>query len=148
MNLEKGSAFDGPRPIILNGRPKDGYSVRTEAVTLRKLEDLYSTYKTSVPDGITPKNQYFHANGYGELTREQLRTGANRQKAREALEMARLEGVMNGSLRWPDPSAWFWQSKRDPDFILLRKWIDTPWKGVCQCRQRQCDMAGALRTNA
>ena len=93
------------------------------AETFDYLEELYATYKRSVPDTIKYKHKYFKALTSQQMTLKDLVTGANRQKAKEQLEMAILTGVINGSLKWPDDSKWFWQSEKDKDFVLLKKWI-------------------------
>ena len=50
---------------------------------------------------------------------------------RREVEQARLEGfilcsVLNGTLTWDEPTMgkWFWESKKDPDLVILRKWIE------------------------
>ena len=50
-------------------------------------------------------------------------SGIPRDEARERLELAILTGSLNGSLKWEDDKKWFWQSKADPDFIILKNWI-------------------------
>ena len=77
----------------------------------------------SVPDRIKLQRVFFRALPEDQHTDEDLITGEPRQAARERLEMAVLEGSLNGSLKWPDSKKWFWQSKKDPDLIILQKWV-------------------------
>ena len=84
---------------------------------------MIETYKHSVPNGMRRQRKFFRALPESELSTEDLIAGENRQKAKEKLEMAVLEGSLNGSLKWPDNTKWFWQSEKDPDLIVLKKWI-------------------------
>ena len=80
----------------------NGYTIPDTAVTLSKLEELYAAYKTSVPYGKKGRSKYFYAKEETELTNDQLIYGANRQQAREALELTLLIGILNKTLTWPD----------------------------------------------
>ena len=123
INLETKTLKKGKTTLILNGTPQRGYQLSTEPITFEILEALYQEYKHSVPNGVKYKRPYFKALDYEELSTEDLITGANRTKAKEKLELTLLTGILNGSLKWPDESKWFWQSENDKDFVILKKWF-------------------------
>ena len=101
----------------------NNYKLRTSPVTYEELESLYHIFKYSIPGRNEIKSHYFTALPAEKLTAHEIMMGVNRQTAKDNLEMAIIEGVLNNSLKWYDDSKWFWQSSKDPDFVLLRKWI-------------------------
>ena len=123
INLDTKTVKNGKTYLIQNGIPQNGYIIDNKTITFEMLEELYAIYKHSVPNGIRYKKTYFKVLTYDELSTTDLISGANRQNAKENLEMAIITGVLNGSLTWPDHTKWFWQSKNDKDFILLKRWI-------------------------
>lgn len=123
INLETKTLKDKNKTLIDNGIPVNGYIISSEPITFERLEELYHIYKHSVPNTIKYKKQYFKALDSNQLDTKDLITGANRQIAKENLELAILIGVLNGSLIWPNENQWFWQSEKDKDFVLLKKWI-------------------------
>lgn len=125
IDLDTKTLKNGKQILIDNGVPINGYVLDNSPITFEQLETLYQNYKHSVPDNIRYKKNYFKALQFEQLSTEDLITGANRQKAKEALELAILTGVLNGSLTWPDDRTWFWQSKTDKDFVILKKWFIT-----------------------
>lgn len=123
INLETHTLKNSKKILIQNGIPQNDYKIDSAPITFEKLEELYQIYKHSIPDKAKHKYQYFKVLDYEKLTTEDLVMGENRSKAKEALETALLTGILNGSLKWPDESKWFWQSETDKDFILLKKWF-------------------------
>lgn len=123
IDLENRSMIDGKTVLVDNGVPKNGYIISDDIITYEQLEDLYQQYKYSVPNPIKYKKNYFKALNSDNLSIENMIAGANRTDAKFKLEHAILTGVLNGSLKWPDESKWFWQSEKDRDFIILRKWV-------------------------
>lgn len=123
INLETKSMKNGKTILIDNGIPVNGYVLSTDNITIDQLEKLYHVYKYSVPDGIRYKKNYFKALTAEQLTTIDLINGANRQKSKEELEIALLTGILNKSLTWPDDKLWFWQSKTDKDFVILKTWF-------------------------
>ena len=123
INLETKSMKNGKTILIDNGIPVNGYVLSTDTITIEQLEKLYHVYKYSVPDGIRYKKNYFKALTAEQLTTIDLINGANRQKSKEELEIALLTGILNKSLTWPDDKLWFWQSKTDKDFVILKTWF-------------------------
>lgn len=94
---------------------------------LSMIECLYAIYKHSTPTENDDPNAYFYAMKSNELTDKELVLGADRYKAKLALELFVLDSIVNGSLYWDTTimgGTWYWQSKVDPDLVLLREWID------------------------
>lgn len=111
---------------IDNGKPVNGYAIRQEPVSVEELENLYHAYKNSIPsEGEEKRKNYFRAYTIDELPAESLFLGIPRVVAREKLELTLLEGILNGSITWDilQGGSWFWQSKADPDFIILKEWL-------------------------
>lgn len=125
IDMKTHTVTNGKKTLIKNGKPQNGFQISTEPVSFSQLEELYQTYKHSVPDGLYHKRNYFKALPFEQLSEKDLIQGANREKSRETLEMALITGILNGSLVWPDDTKWFWQSSSDKDFILLKDWFVT-----------------------
>lgn len=123
VNLNTKSAKKDGKTIIENGIPQNGYEINKTPVSFADIEELYDVYKHSVPNRMKRQRNYFRALPENELRTEDLIAGESRQVAKENLEMAVLEGGLNGSLKWPDDGRWFWQSEKDPDLIVLKKWV-------------------------
>ena len=86
----------------------NGYTISETPVTFGLLEKLYRAYRCSAP---------------GQAPPEAVVAGANRQRAREKLEMAVLEGSLNGTLSWPEDGGWFWRSETEPDLVVVKRWV-------------------------
>lgn len=123
IDLNTLSAKNGKAYIIKNGKPVGNYQIDQRPVTFDELDQLYSDYKHSVPNGKHYKYNYFKALQEDSLPLGDLINGHNRDAAKEALEITILTGILNGSLKWPNPQNWFWQSSKDKDFVLLRTWF-------------------------
>ena len=123
INLETQTVKNNTITLIANGKPLNGFIIPDTIVTIELLETLYHRYNHSIPDGIRNRYDYFKALPYSKLKPIDLITSENRQTAKYNLEMTLLIGVLNGSFKWPDNNQWFWQSKTDPDFVILRKWV-------------------------
>jgi arsenate reductase-like glutaredoxin family protein len=123
VNFETQTVTKNRKLIIDHGKPINGFEIRNDPVTFEELEILYEKYKHSVPNGVKYKKTYFKALNAENLSVEDLINGENRQSAKELLELTLLMGVLNHSLIWPDDTKWFWQSEKDKDFVILKKWI-------------------------
>ena len=92
------------------------------------IDALYKDYKYSLPSERSDKKRrtYFKALSVNEMTDEQLAIGEKREVARAKLEGFILCMILNGKLQWDESKLgkWFYQSKRDPDFVILRSWIE------------------------
>ena len=98
----------------------------TSEFDFQTLEDLYHTYKYSLPTerSESKRRKYFKAMKETELTDEQMCFGEIRDVAQAHLEAYVLCSIINGSLVWDSTMPkWFWQSTNDKDLVLLKQWI-------------------------
>lgn len=107
----------------LYGEP---YNLR---VVLLQIGELYNSYKYSLPSERSDgkRKKYFKALSVDELTDEQLMCAGKRETAQAALEGFVLCSIIAGHLVWDDgvmEGKWFWQSKNDPDLVILKSWIE------------------------
>ena len=98
-------------------------------VVLHQINELYKNYKYSLPSerSDSKRKKYFKALSIDELTDEQLMCATKRETARAALEGFILYSIVAGYLYWDEDimqGKWFWQSKNDPDLVLLRSWVE------------------------
>lgn len=97
-------------------------------VVLHEISELYKNYKYSLPSERNDKKRrkYFKALSVDELTDEQLMCARQRESAQAALEGFILCSILAGHLVWDEEimGKWFWQSKNDPDLVILRSWIE------------------------
>lgn len=84
-----------------------------------KLEELYKSYKYSVPESYDSYARCnFRALNINDLTLKQMREGERRQLARIKLETF----VMFTQFPWENEKHHYWQSKNDTDLILFKEW--------------------------
>lgn len=95
---------------------------------LRTIDDLYHEYKHSLPSERTDnkRKKYFKALSIGELDDFHLFNPIRREPAQARLEGFILCMILNGSFAWDEATMgkWFYQSKNDPDLVILRDWIE------------------------
>ena len=97
--------------------------------TLHMIRDLYKIYKHSLPSerSDSKRKKYFKALSIDELTDEQLMIAQKRETTQAALEGFILCAVLTGQLTWDEEimeGSWFYQSKSDPDLVILRSWVE------------------------
>ena len=94
---------------------------------LANVEELYRTYKHSVPSerSESKSRQYFLAFPERSLSDDAMLYGERRDKAQIELELYILCQILGG-FKWnPEKMGrWFWQSKVDKDLVILRHWIE------------------------
>jgi hypothetical protein len=92
------------------------------------IEGLYKDYKYSLPSerADSKRKRYFKALSMNELTDEHLFVAHNREVAQAKLEGFILCMVLDGHFVWDEQEMgkWFYQSKNDPDLVILRKWVE------------------------
>lgn len=130
INLKNKSFIKDGRYLIKDGEAQNGYSIRKEPVSVGELEELYEIFRNSIPteNDIKRKKRYFQGLGIDAIPFEYIVKGIPREQAQEKLELTILEGILNGSITWSlltgtHPERWFWQSKKDKSFIILKEWI-------------------------
>lgn len=92
------------------------------------IEMRYNSYKYSLPSerSDSKRKVYFKALSVDKLTDAQMATGEMREVARAHLEGFILCMVVAGRFVWDEEimGKWFYQSKNDPDLVILRSWIE------------------------
>lgn len=92
-----------------------------KGVYIEALEAAYEVYKHSIPSERTMRRTArFYALPESELSDEDMLYGMPCEQAEAALEQALAGFTM------PEGSGWFWQSKNDPDLVVLRSWKPLP----------------------
>lgn len=130
IDLKKKSLRIGGKQIIENGvivdkdKKYEDYIPINSLMPYEILEQLYATYKRSVPqDFILGNKPYFKAVDADELTDRELVVNQQRNYAQASLEGYILCACLQGCLQWEDKSKWFWQSKKDKDLVVLKEWL-------------------------
>ena len=94
---------------------------------LNEIEKLYKSYKYSLPSerNDSKRRKYFKALSMEEISDECLLVAERREVAQAKLEGFMLCMMLQGKFLWTeDMGKWFWQSKNDPDLVVLRSWIE------------------------
>lgn len=94
---------------------------------LKTIEDMYFKYKYSLPSerSDSKRRKYFKAAKMEEIPDALLWNSDYRD-----IEQAKLEGfilcsILCGKFKWTeDMGKWFYQSKNDPDLVILRSWVE------------------------
>lgn len=127
VDLENKSLSIGGSKIITEGQYNGSLGIEemTSEDAITEIEDLYQSYKHSVPSERSERKRrrYFKALKEDELSDEDMMHGELRDIAQLRLELFVLCCVLNGSLTWQG-NGWFWQSPNDTDLVILKKWIE------------------------
>lgn len=120
----------GKHKLIDNGeydRARKLINIEVDDV-LSNIEKLYTRYKYSMPSERSDSKyrKYFKALSVDELTDAQLAVGDKREVARARLEGYMLCAIVDGKFVWDEDKMgkWFYQSVSDPDFVILRDWVE------------------------
>lgn len=133
INLKNQALKIGKEFIIADGFYDDKRTLYTDCEMemsdiLSFIETLYENYKYSLPSerSDSKRRQYFKALSVDKLTDKQMATGERREVARAKLEGFILCMIVDGFFVWDEDEMgkWFYQSKRDPDLVILRSWIE------------------------
>ena len=127
INFEKRTMKVGKEKVIDEGK----YDTTKQLIAstydpLDVIEVLYTNYKYSLPSerSESRRRQYFKALSIEEIPDERLFNTERREVARARLEGYILCSILNGDLTWDETwGSWFYQSKIDPDLVLLKKWM-------------------------
>ena len=119
--LIKEGKFDESKELV-----SGPYDMQT---ILHMIEELYKEYKYSLPSerSDNKRRKYFKALPMEEITDEQLMVAERREYSRAVLEGFVLCMIVSGQLVWDENimnGKWFYQSKTDPDLVLLRSWVE------------------------
>lgn len=133
INLKNQALKIGKKFIIADGFYDDSRVLYTTSElemsdVLSQIETLYKNYKYSLPSerSDNKRRQYFKALPVDKLTDKQMATGERREVARAKLEGFILCMIVDGFFVWNENEMgkWFYQSKVDPDLVILRNWIE------------------------
>ena len=132
INFKNRSMKIGKKFIIADGiydteRRLIDCELSDTAEILSNIERLYADYKYSLPSerSDSKRRKYFKALSMEELTDEQLMVAQRREVAQVKLEGFVLCMALNGKFKWTNEMGkWFWESKKDPDLVILKKFIE------------------------
>ena len=94
---------------------------------LKTIEDMYFQYKNSLPSerNDSKRRKYFKAASMDEIPDALLWSFDYREREQAKLEGFILCSILSGAFKWTeDMGKWFYQSKNDPDLVILRNWIE------------------------
>lgn len=112
--------------VVESGNSEYESHLYVEEWFLKSVEDFYRQYKHSVPSERSEgkRRRYFNALPEWELSDEDMMYGIPREVAQAQLELYVLCHILQG-LKWDESwGKWFWQSKNEPDLVLLREWFE------------------------
>lgn len=133
INFRNQSLKIGKKFVITDGFYDDSRTLYTTSELemsdiLSYIEMLYENYKYSLPSerSDSKRRTYFKALPVSKLTDAQMATGERREVARAKLEGFILCMIADGFFVWDEEEMgkWFYQSKNDPDLVILRNWIE------------------------
>ena len=105
----------------LVARPYNDYDV------IKHIEEIYEFYKFSIPSerSDNKRRKYFKALSIEEIPDNRLLFAGKREVERARLEGFILCSILSDKFKWTeDLGKWFYQSKNDPDLVILRSWIE------------------------
>lgn len=88
------------------------------------IEFIYDAYKHSVPRENSNNRSYLKALSVDELSDADLAYNDDRNYMQALLEGYILLASINKWLKWEYGEHWFYQSKADPDLVILKSWIE------------------------
>jgi hypothetical protein len=130
VDFETRSIKVGKQFLVKNGEydAERTLSFKPTMDVMQAIEEFYHSYKYSLPSerNSNKRKKYFKALSADEMTDSQLAIGCKRDGAQARLEGFILCMVLHGYLKWDEDTMgkWFWQSKNDPDLVILRSWIE------------------------
>lgn len=130
INLEKRDLVIDGKYIIKDGKYEGelGYDTKFPVnALLVMVEEYYREYLHSVPSARSEAKyrRYFRALPEHELSEEDMLYGQHRDITQLRLELFILIAIIQNTFVWDDfaKGKWFWQSKKHPSLIILKKWI-------------------------
>lgn len=96
-------------------------------VILHIIKELYENYKYSLPSerSDSKRKKYFKALPIEKIPDDKLFIMERRETVQARLEGFILCSILTGQFTWDEEilGKWFWQSEKDPDLVILKKWI-------------------------
>lgn len=132
IDFQKRNMKVGKDYLVKDGIARDkeslGFGHMDMTSMLSTIEELYERYKYSLPSERHDKKRkhYFKAMSMDEIPDDKLFDPIRRESAQARLEGFILCMILNGSFVWDEEKLgkWFWQSKVDPDLVILKDWIE------------------------
>lgn len=130
IDFQKRNMKVGKTYLIKNGEYDSERSLGfewQESEIMKIIEELYNNYKYSLPSerSDSKRTKYFKALPISEMTDKQLMIACRRECAQARLEGFILCAIISGKFKWTeDLGKWFYQSKNDPDLVILRSWVE------------------------
>lgn len=127
INFEKRTCRLNGKVVMSEDIPPTQKGFETTEGILRAIEKKYRNYKHSVPSerSESHRRHYFKALPEKELSDDDMMYGKRREVAQCDLELYILWHLLKGYLKWDESwGNWFWQSEKDKDLVILRKWIE------------------------
>lgn len=136
IDFEKRTMKVGNKFLIKNGEydtsrrlfSMEDDSYFTIDIILQMIDCLYKRYKYSIPSKRSDNKRkvYFKACSMTEIPDDILLTAERREIAQSELEGFILCMILKCQFVWNEEKLgkWFYQSKEEPDLIILKKWIE------------------------
>ena len=133
IDFEKRTMKIGKQKIIDNGeydtaRELTDFGNADIDYIMEYIKHFYKQYKYSLPSerSENKRRTYFKALPMDKISDEYLFTAERREIAQARLEGFILCMILTGNLVWDENKfgKWFYQSKNDSDFVILRSWIE------------------------
>lgn len=131
INLEKRDLVIDGKYIIKDGKYEGelGYDTKFPSnALLAMIEEYYWQYLHSVPSARSEAKyrRYFRALPEHELSEDDMLYGEHRDITQLRLELFVLIIILQNTLAWDEfaKGKWFWQSKKYPSLVVLKKWIE------------------------
>ena len=122
--LIKNGEYDTSREVFDMGH-REIYDLY---VALHMVRMLYQHYKYSLPSerSDSKRKKYFKALPIKEIPDDKLLIAERRETAQARLEGFILCAIITNQFKWDEEimGKWFYQSKNDPDLVILRSWIE------------------------
>jgi len=136
IDFEKRTMKIGKEKIIDEGKYDESrtllherqFGIPNAECVFISLETSYFNYKYSLPSerSDNKRKSYFKALPIEKIPDKYLMYAERREVARAKLEGLILCMILLGQFKW-DPKKfgnWFYQSPNDPDFVILRSWVE------------------------
>ena len=122
--LIKNGEYDTSREVF-DMMHRDVYSLQ---VVLRIIRQFYKNYKYSLPSerSDSKRKKYFKALPIEKIPDNELLIAGRRETAQAVLEGFILCAIVTNQFKWDEEimGKWFYQSKKAPDLVILRSWIE------------------------
>ena len=129
IDFEKRTMKVGKQKLIDNGKyDETKHLINFKGFVFEAINELYKNYKYSLPSerSDNKRKKYFKALSINEISDDRLMVAEIREVAQAKLEGFILCMILMNIFTWDELTMgkWFYQSKTDPDLVILRSWIE------------------------